>query len=31
MLHVITDTAGHAGQLDIVRELRDGRQWLVVD
>jgi len=31
MLHAITDTACHAGQLDIVRELRDGRQWLVVD
>jgi hypothetical protein len=31
MLHVLTDAACHAGQLDIVRELRDGRQWLVVD
>ncbi|MFG3340965.1 DUF664 domain-containing protein [Glycomyces sp. NPDC048151] len=31
MLHVITETACHAGQLDIVREHRDGRQWLVLD
>lgn len=31
MLHVIIDTACHAGQLDVVRELRDGRQWLVVN
>ncbi len=31
MLHVITDTACHAGQLDVVRELHDGRQWSVVN
>lgn len=30
MLHVITETATHAGHLDIVRELIDGRQWLVL-
>jgi CO dehydrogenase/acetyl-CoA synthase alpha subunit len=29
-LHVITETACHAGHLDAVRELIDGRQWLVV-
>jgi uncharacterized damage-inducible protein DinB len=29
MLHVITETAIHAGHLDAVRELIDGRQWLV--
>jgi hypothetical protein len=29
-LHVIAETAAHAGQLDIVRELVDGRQWMVV-
>jgi hypothetical protein len=31
MLHVLTETATHAGQLDAVRELIDGRQWLVLD
>jgi hypothetical protein len=31
MLHVITETATHAGHLDAVRELIDGRQWLVLD
>jgi hypothetical protein len=31
MLHVTTETATHAGQLDAVRELIDGRQWLVLD
>ncbi|GAA2212617.1 DinB family protein [Nonomuraea monospora] len=31
LLHVIVDTATHAGQLDAVRELIDGRQWLVND
>ena len=31
MLHVITETATHAGHLDAVRELVDGRQWLVLD
>jgi hypothetical protein len=29
LLHVITDTACHSGHLDAVRELIDGRQWLV--
>lgn len=29
MLHVITETACHAGHLDAARELIDGRQWLV--
>lgn len=28
MLHVIGETACHAGHLDAVRELTDGRQWL---
>jgi len=30
MLHVITETACHAGHLDAVRELIDGRQWIVL-
>ena len=30
MLHVITETAVHAGHLDVVRELIDGSQWLVI-
>jgi uncharacterized damage-inducible protein DinB len=30
MLHVITETAVHAGHLDAVRELIDGRQYLVL-
>ena len=29
MLHVITEVACHAGQLDAVRELIDGKQWVV--
>jgi len=29
-LHVITETAVHAGHLDAVRELIDGRRWLVL-
>lgn len=29
MLHVITETACHAGHLDAARELIDGGQWLV--
>ena len=29
-LHVLTETACHAGHLDAVRELADGRQWLVL-
>jgi Protein of unknown function (DUF664) len=28
VLHVITETACHAGHLDAARELIDGRQWL---
>lgn len=30
MLHVIAETACHAGHLDAVRELVDGRTWLVL-
>jgi Protein of unknown function (DUF664). len=30
MLHVIVETACHAGHLDAVRELIDGRRWLVL-
>ncbi len=30
LLHLITETACHAGHLDAARELIDGRQWLVV-
>lgn len=30
IVHVITETATHAGQLDAVRELIDGRQYLVL-
>lgn len=29
LLHVLTETSVHAGQLDAVRELLDGRQWIV--
>ncbi|MEU1839368.1 DinB family protein [Micromonospora chersina] len=29
LLHVITETACHAGHVDAVRELIDGQQWLV--
>jgi uncharacterized damage-inducible protein DinB len=29
VLHVIVETAAHAGQLDVVRELMDGKQWVV--
>jgi uncharacterized damage-inducible protein DinB len=29
LLHVIAETACHAGHLDAVRELIDGQQWLV--
>jgi hypothetical protein len=28
ILHVITETAVHAGHLDAARELIDGRTWL---
>ena len=31
VLHHITETATHAGQLDVVRELIDGSQWVVQD
>ena len=30
MLHVITETACHAGHLDAARELIDGRTWLTL-
>lgn len=30
LLHVITETATHAGQLDAHRELLDGRQYIVL-
>jgi uncharacterized damage-inducible protein DinB len=30
MLHVISETATHAGHLDAARELLDGRRWLVL-
>ena len=30
ILHVMTETACHAGHLDAVRELLDGRTWLVL-
>lgn len=30
VLHVLVETATHAGHLDAVRELLDGRQWLVL-
>lgn len=30
VLHVITETACHAGHLDAARELLDGRQWIVL-
>jgi hypothetical protein len=30
ILHVITETACHAGHLDVVRELIDGRRWMVL-
>lgn len=30
VLHVITETACHAGHLDAVRELMDGRTWFVI-
>jgi uncharacterized damage-inducible protein DinB len=31
VLHVITETSCHAGHLDAVRELIDGKTWLVLD
>jgi hypothetical protein len=30
LLHVIAETACHAGHLDTARELIDGRQWMVL-
>ena len=30
MLHMIAETACHAGHLDAVRELIDGRRWIVM-
>jgi uncharacterized damage-inducible protein DinB len=30
LLHVITETACHAGHLDAARELIDGRKWMVL-
>ncbi|MFQ6144563.1 DUF664 domain-containing protein [Streptomyces seoulensis] len=30
LLHVITETACHAGHLDAAREMIDGRRWLVL-
>ena len=30
LLHVITETACHAGHFDVVRELTDGRLWMVL-
>jgi hypothetical protein len=29
-MHVLVETATHAGQLDAVRELLDGRQYIVL-
>jgi hypothetical protein len=29
-VHVIAETACHAGHLDAARELIDGRQWVVL-
>lgn len=31
LLHVITETATHAGHLDAVREIIDGRTWITQD
>lgn len=31
VLHTITETTRHVGQLDAVREMIDGHQWLVLD
>jgi hypothetical protein len=30
IMHVLTETAVHAGHLDATRELLDGRQWIVL-
>jgi hypothetical protein len=29
VMHHITETATHAGHLDVVRELIDGSQWVI--
>ena len=31
MLHMLKETANHAGHLDAAAELLDGRQWIVMD
>ena len=31
ILHCMVETAAHAGHLDVVRELIDGRQWMVLE
>jgi hypothetical protein len=31
LLHVLVETATHAGHLDAARELIDGKQWIVLD
>lgn len=31
VMHLIVETAAHAGHLDVVRELADGTQWRVVN
>lgn len=31
VLHLLLETANHAGQLDAARELIDGHQWVVLD
>jgi Protein of unknown function (DUF664) len=30
-MRMITETAVHAGHLDAVREIIDGRQWIVLE
>jgi hypothetical protein len=30
ILHVVTETACHAGHLDAARELLDGQTWLIL-
>jgi hypothetical protein len=30
IMHVLAETAVHAGHLDSTRELLDGRQWIVL-
>jgi uncharacterized damage-inducible protein DinB len=31
LLHLLTETATHAGHLDAARELIDGQRWVVID